>query len=61
LGADVAYQEEGHAHHLTVDAFWIDCHDVTSADFSKFVSATQPGLPVARQVIKGGSYLCAPN
>jgi formylglycine-generating enzyme len=22
---------------------------------------TQPGLPVARKVIKGGSYLCAPN
>jgi sulfatase modifying factor 1 len=22
---------------------------------------TQPGLPVARRVIKGGSYLCAPN
>ncbi len=41
MGSDVDYPEEGPAHRVTVDAFWIDRYAVTNADFSTFVSATK--------------------
>ena len=28
------------AHRIRVDAFWMDEHDVTNAEFAKFVDAT---------------------
>jgi formylglycine-generating enzyme required for sulfatase activity len=40
MGSDVHYPEEGPAHRVTVDNFWIDRHAVTNADFAAFVAAT---------------------
>jgi sulfatase modifying factor 1 len=40
MGSDVHYPEERLAHEVTVDAFWIDRHAVTNADFAGFIAAT---------------------
>ena len=42
MGSDAAYalSNEKPAHAVTLDAFYIDTHDVTNADFAKFVAAT---------------------
>jgi formylglycine-generating enzyme required for sulfatase activity len=40
MGDDEAYREEGPAHVVTVDGFWIDTHEVTNAQFAKFVKET---------------------
>jgi sulfatase modifying factor 1 len=40
MGLNVHYPEERPAHSMTVDAFWIDRHAVTIADFATFVAAT---------------------
>lgn len=40
MGSDVDYPEEGPAHSVTVDTFWIDRYAVTNADFTAFISAT---------------------
>lgn len=40
IGSDEHYAEEAPAHEMTVDAFWIDRHDVTNAQFARFVAAT---------------------
>jgi formylglycine-generating enzyme required for sulfatase activity len=40
MGSDRHYPEEGPAHRVTVDAFWIDRHPVTNAEFARFVAAT---------------------
>ena len=39
MGSDAHYPEERPAHDVTVDAFWVDRHVVTNADFAKFVAA----------------------
>jgi sulfatase modifying factor 1 len=39
MGSDVHYPEERPAHSVTVDAFRIDRHAVTNADFAAFVEA----------------------
>lgn len=77
MGDDNAYPEEAPAHTVALSGFWIDEYVVTNANFAAFVRATgyrtiaerpldpaaypgaDPGL--LRKVIKGGSYLCAPN
>lgn len=40
IGSDRHYPEEAPAHEAVVDAFWIDRHDVTNAQFARFVAAT---------------------
>jgi len=42
MGSDASYAlpNEKPAHSVTLDAFYIDTHDVTNADFAKFVAAT---------------------
>ena len=40
MGSDTHYPDEGPAHSVTVDAFRIDRHAVTNADFAAFVAAT---------------------
>jgi len=40
MGSDGHYPEEAPAHIVRVDAFWIDRHAVTNADFKRFVDET---------------------
>jgi formylglycine-generating enzyme required for sulfatase activity len=40
MGSDNHYPEEAPAYRVTVDGFWMDAHQVTNADFRKFVKAT---------------------
>jgi len=40
MGSDVHYAEEARTHEVTLDGFWIDRHDVTNAQFARFVEAT---------------------
>lgn len=40
LGSDHDYPEEGPAHTVSVDGFWIQRHQVTNAQFGLFVDAT---------------------
>ena len=40
MGSDRHYPEEGPAHAVTVDGFWMESHEVTNAQFAAFVDAT---------------------
>ena len=40
MGSDHHYPEEGPAHPVTVDGFWIDRYPVTNLEFDRFVYAT---------------------
>jgi formylglycine-generating enzyme required for sulfatase activity len=40
MGSERHYPEEAPVHEVTVDAFWIDTHTVTNAEFRRFVEAT---------------------
>ena len=40
MGSDEFYLEERPVHRVSVDAFWIDEHPVTAADYRRFVRAT---------------------
>ena len=40
IGSDTHYESEGSADDVTVDSFCIDRHEVTNAEFRKFVGAT---------------------
>ena len=40
MGSDHHYPEEAPAHKVKVEAFWIDTHTVTNAEFARFVEAT---------------------
>jgi len=40
MGSDAHYPEEGPAHRVAVDGFWIDACAVRNADFARFVRAT---------------------
>lgn len=40
MGDDTTYREEGPAHRVTLDGFWIDAHEVTNRQFAQFVEAT---------------------
>jgi formylglycine-generating enzyme len=39
MGSNHFYPEEGLAHEVTVDGFWMDRYTVTNADFQRFVEA----------------------
>ncbi len=72
MGADDAYPEEGPAHPVELDGFWMDVHEVTNAQFRAFVDATgyvtvaerqpdpamMPGAPP--DLLKPGSVLFTP-
>jgi sulfatase modifying factor 1 len=40
MGEDPQYREEGPPRSVTVSGFWIDTHEVTNAQFARFVRAT---------------------
>ena len=40
MGDDSTYAEEAPAHGVTVSGFWIDIHEVTNAQFARFVKET---------------------
>ena len=40
MGSNHHYPEEGPAHAVAVDGFWMDQHTVTNADFRRFVDET---------------------
>ena len=40
MGSDASYPEERPVHRVTVDGFWMDEHQVTVAEFRRFVKAT---------------------
>lgn len=40
MGEDARYPEEGPPRTVTVKGFWIDVHELTNAEFSRFVRAT---------------------
>jgi formylglycine-generating enzyme required for sulfatase activity len=40
MGSDKERPEERYSHRVTVEGFWIDQHEVTNAEFAKFVEAT---------------------
>ena len=40
MGDDTTHREEGPAHSVTVSGFWVDAHEVTNAQFAKFVEET---------------------
>ncbi len=40
MGSEEFYPEERPVHRVTVDGFWIDEHQVTAAEFRRFVKAT---------------------
>lgn len=40
MGASDGMPYEGPVHQVTVESFWMDTHEVTVADFSRFVTAT---------------------
>ena len=64
MGSDEHYAEEALAREVVVDGFWIDRHDVTNAQFARFVAASgyvtlaermpdlqrHPDLPAAMRV-----------
>ena len=41
MGTDDGMPHEGPAHEVTVKSFWIDRHEVTVAEFARFVEATR--------------------
>lgn len=64
MGSNEHYAEEALVHEVRIDSFWMDQHDVTNAQFARFVKATgyvtvaerqpdlrrHPDLPPAMQV-----------
>jgi formylglycine-generating enzyme len=40
MGSDAHYTEEAPSHHVTVDGFWVDRHEVTNRQFAAFVDDT---------------------
>jgi formylglycine-generating enzyme required for sulfatase activity len=72
MGSEDFYREEGPTHQVTVDGFWIDTHEVTNAQFAKFVNETGyvtvaervpnleeiPGAPP--EMLKPGSAIFTP-
>ena len=40
MGGKDYYPDEGPPHEVTLDGFWIDAHEVTNAQFAKFVEQT---------------------
>ena len=40
MGSDVHYADEAPVHERWIDGFWVDSHEVTNAQFSKFIQET---------------------
>jgi len=40
MGSEDFYPEEKPVHEVSVDGFWMDCHEVTNEQFAQFVEAT---------------------
>lgn len=40
MGENEAYKEEGPEHEVKIDGFWIDAHEVTNGQFTKFIAET---------------------
>jgi formylglycine-generating enzyme required for sulfatase activity len=40
MGSDEHHPEERVTHEVSVDGFWVDVHEVTNAQFARFVEAT---------------------
>src|SRR4051794_6105583 len=55
LGSDWHYPEEGPAHRIHVDGFWMDAHAVTNRDFAAFVEATGY-VTVAERPLRPADY-----
>jgi formylglycine-generating enzyme required for sulfatase activity len=55
MGSDNHYPEEGPAHEVSVDGFWIDATPVTNAQFQRFV-ATTGHVTVAEQTPNAADY-----
>lgn len=74
MGCDDGYPEEGPAHRVHVDGFWMDRHTVTVAEFRDFVDATgyvtvaerplcpedYPGVDPA-DLVPGSAVFCPPR
>ena len=59
MGSDRHYAEEGPVHHVTVDGFWIETHQVTNAQFAEFIAATGY-LTVAERPLDPADFPGAP-
>jgi formylglycine-generating enzyme required for sulfatase activity len=59
MGSDDHYPEEAPSREVGVDAFWIDRHQVTNAEFAGFVAATGY-LTVAERPLDPADYPGAP-
>nr|WP_280834278.1 formylglycine-generating enzyme family protein [Mycolicibacterium frederiksbergense] len=59
LGSDAHYPEEAPAREVTVDGFWIQPHQVTNADYARFVAATGY-VTVAERAVDPADYPGAP-
>jgi formylglycine-generating enzyme len=55
MGSDNHYPEEGPAHEVSVDGFWIDATPVTNAQFQRFI-ATTGHVTVAEQTPNAADY-----
>jgi sulfatase modifying factor 1 len=72
MGNDPHYPEEGPARRVTVKMFWIDTHELTNAEFARFVTATgyrtvaeraPPAAPNTPQAMRspGSAVFAAPD
>jgi formylglycine-generating enzyme required for sulfatase activity len=73
--ADPAYNDATPLHKVSLDGFWMDDHEVTNAEFSKFVDATGyktvaeqainpadfPGIPLENLVPGSGVFTATPQ
>ncbi len=55
MGSDAFYPEERPVHDVTVDGFWMDDHQVTVAEFRRFVKATGH-VTVAERALDAAEY-----
>ena len=55
MGSDDHYPEERPVHEVTVDGFWMDEHQVTVAEFRRFVKATGH-VTVAERPLEPADY-----
>lgn len=72
MGSDRGYPEEGPAHSVRLDGFWIDAHEVTNVQFGAFVEATgyvtvaerypdvEMAVGVESEMLKSGSAVFLP-
>lgn len=59
MGSDAAFPEEGPAHEVTVEDFWMDRTEVTNEQFAAFVAATGY-VTLAERGVRSAAALDAP-